>query len=166
MGRLLDSAVDSKVETRPHIYGEVLDDRDLVDSIFNSISYSHPDVDTQLLYEIISDGVNEVQKSDYGLGEKELSGIMSECSSFIDRIRMSDEMGSLINAMNGGYTEPGPAGNMFRGKTGIYPTGRNLHTANPELLPTKASYRIGCELADELLREAVEAKDYTVTGIM
>ena len=43
VGRLLDSAVDSKIETRPHIYGEVLDDRDLVDSIFNSISYSHPD---------------------------------------------------------------------------------------------------------------------------
>ncbi len=65
-------------------------------------------------------------------------------------------MESLVSASAGGFISPGPAGNIFRGKTSIYPTGCNLYSANPEFLPTKTSYAIGCDLADRLLESYVE----------
>ncbi len=148
---LADSAVSSKVETRSHVYGEILDDEECVNSLMESVSYNHPNVDIDVLRTIIEQCVNGSVDVSADVDGGELKAIEEECDSLLTRIRESDEMTSLLDAMEGRYTEPGPAGNLFRGKTSIFPTGKNLHTSNPELLPTKVSYRIGCELADKLI---------------
>jgi cobaltochelatase CobN len=67
------------------------------------------------------------------------------------RLEASDEIGSLLNAMDGGYVEPGPSGLITRGRPEILPTGRNFYTVDPRRIPTEAAWRVGRKLAEVLL---------------
>jgi cobaltochelatase CobN len=47
---------------------------------------------------------------------------------------------------------PGPAGSPARGRRDVLPTGRNLFTADPRLLPTPTAMDLGRLAADEVIR--------------
>src|SRR6202008_3847372 len=47
---------------------------------------------------------------------------------------------------------PGPAGAPQRARRDVLPTGRNLYTADPRLLPTPTAMELGRLAADELVR--------------
>ncbi|MBR7123353.1 MAG: cobaltochelatase subunit CobN [Candidatus Methanomethylophilaceae archaeon] len=83
--------------------------------------------------------------------------------SYMDRIRDiatrmgdSDEIGSLINALNGGYTSAGPSGYISRGRDDVLPTGRNFYSLDPRRVPTRSAWRVGTRLADALLDKYVQ----------
>ncbi len=137
---LLDSIVSSYVETGAHVFGDVPDDAEIEEMAIASEPESESDVVKGILSGKPSD--------DQGLNERVIS--------MESRMRDCYEMGSFIDAADGRFTLPGPAGNVLRGRTGIYPTGRNLHGANPDLLPTRVAYKVGCELADRLLEAYLE----------
>jgi cobaltochelatase CobN len=63
----------------------------------------------------------------------------------------SDELGSLLHALEGKYVEPGPSGLITRGKMEILPTGRNLYSLDPSSVPTEAAWMVGKRLAQALL---------------
>ncbi|KAF5074123.1 Aerobic cobaltochelatase subunit CobN [anaerobic digester metagenome] len=69
------------------------------------------------------------------------------------RIEDSQEIDSLLAAMNGEYVSPGPAGIITRGRDDILPTGRNFYTLDPETVPTKAAWEIGKRLADSVIQK-------------
>lgn len=66
------------------------------------------------------------------------------------------EMTSLLNAISGGYVEPGPSGSLTRGKLSILPTGRNFYAVDPRSIPTRAAWEIGVRCGEEILRKYVE----------
>ena len=66
-------------------------------------------------------------------------------------IEASKEMESLLQAMDGSFVPPGPAGMIMRGREDVLPTGRNFYTLDPETVPTKAAWEIGKRLGDALL---------------
>lgn len=72
------------------------------------------------------------------------------------RIDESCEIESLLNGFSGGYIEPGPSGLLTRGNPEILPTGRNFYSLDPGKVPTKAAWRIGSRLAEEVLGKYVE----------
>ncbi|NVN41481.1 cobaltochelatase subunit CobN, partial [Ameyamaea chiangmaiensis] len=53
------------------------------------------------------------------------------------------EAHALLDALDGHFIEPGPAGAPTRGRADVLPTGRNLYTIDPRAVPTRAA----CELA-------------------
>ncbi len=65
--------------------------------------------------------------------------------------RAGDEIGNLLNALEGRYVPPGPGPDPIRNPACL-PSGRNLYALNPEEIPTRPSWEIGKKLVDELLR--------------
>jgi len=66
-------------------------------------------------------------------------------------IEDSDEIGSLLHGMAGGFIRPGPSGLITRGRPDILPTGRNFYSLDPATVPTKAAWMVGKKLADGLI---------------
>jgi cobaltochelatase CobN len=62
------------------------------------------------------------------------------------------EREALIAALDGKYVRAGPAGAPQRGRRDVLPTGRNLFTADPRLLPTPTAFDLGKLGADDVIR--------------
>ena len=65
--------------------------------------------------------------------------------------RCQDELSNLLNALNGRFVPPGPAGAPTRGRVDVLPTGRNFFGIDPRSVPTQTSWHCGKALADRLL---------------
>lgn len=61
-----------------------------------------------------------------------------------------DEMQALLHALNGGFVEPGPAGDPLR-NAGALPVGRNFYSFDPAKIPSPEALKTGAELANQLL---------------
>jgi cobaltochelatase CobN len=62
------------------------------------------------------------------------------------------ERSALIAALDGKRVKPGPAGAPSRGRRDVLPTGRNLFTADPRMLPSPTAMDLGRLAADEVIR--------------
>ena len=71
------------------------------------------------------------------------------------KLDSSDEMGSLIHALDGGYVPPAPGGDVVVNPD-VLPTGRNIHGFDPFLLPSAFACRMGSEQAERLIARHVE----------
>jgi cobaltochelatase CobN len=68
----------------------------------------------------------------------------------------ASERSALIAALDGRHVPAGPAGAPARGRTDVLPTGRNLHTSDPRMLPTATAYDLGRAAADEAMRDYLQ----------
>lgn len=66
----------------------------------------------------------------------------------------SDELGALIHALDGGYVQPAPGGDVVANPQ-VLPTGRNIHGFDPFLIPSTYACRQGAEQAERLLARHV-----------
>ncbi|MCB9102443.1 MAG: cobaltochelatase subunit CobN [Anaerolineales bacterium] len=84
------------------------------------------------------------------------------CTTLVPLIRRNgDEIANVLNALNGGYVPAGPAGAPTRGMAHILPTGRNFYAVDPQAIPSQAAWRVGQQLADELItRYQSEENDF------
>src|SRR5215831_6846476 len=62
------------------------------------------------------------------------------------------ERAALLAALDGRRVAPGPAGSPQRARRDVLPTGRNLFTADPRMLPTRTAMDLGRLAADEVIR--------------
>jgi cobaltochelatase CobN len=62
------------------------------------------------------------------------------------------ERAALIAGLDGRRIASGPAGAPARGRRDVLPTGRNLYTADPRMLPTQTAMDPGALAADEVIR--------------
>jgi cobaltochelatase CobN len=70
-----------------------------------------------------------------------------------DRFESADsERKALLTALSGHRILPGPAGSPARGRRDVLPTGRNLTTADPRMLPTQTAMDMGKLAANEIIR--------------
>ncbi|MFH1260229.1 MAG: cobaltochelatase subunit CobN [Elusimicrobiota bacterium] len=69
------------------------------------------------------------------------------------------EIPQINKALDKKYISPGPGGTLTRGKTDVLPTGRNIYSIDPRKIPTKAAYKIGMRLADEILNKYVSEEN-------
>jgi len=68
-----------------------------------------------------------------------------------ERMMMSDEIGAVLDALDGRFIEPGPGGDFIRTPE-VYPTGRNMYQLDPTNLPTEAAMERGRKIADDYLK--------------
>jgi cobaltochelatase CobN len=69
--------------------------------------------------------------------------------------RASDEIDNLLRGLSGGYVPAGPSGSPTRGMAGILPTGRNFYSVDPRSVPSQSAWRVGRQLANEVLSRYV-----------
>ena len=65
--------------------------------------------------------------------------------------QVTDEVDHVLDALAGRYVPPGPAGAPTRGMAHILPTGRNFYAVDPRAVPSQAAWRVGEQLAREVL---------------
>ncbi|MGZ8172335.1 cobaltochelatase subunit CobN [Methylobacter sp.] len=75
--------------------------------------------------------------------------------------RATDEIDNLLSGLSGGYVPAGPSGSPTRGMANILPTGRNFYSVDPRSVPSQSAWRVGQQLAHEVLSRYVrETGDY------
>ena len=75
-----------------------------------------------------------------------------DCAEERRRDSARSERHNLLAALDGRFVPPGPAGSPARGRADVYPTGRNLYTIDPRMMPSPTAFEIGKKAADEVLR--------------
>ncbi len=82
---------------------------------------------------------------------------VAECLRFACRTlvpaleQVTDEVDHVLDALAGRHVPPGPAGAPTRGMAHILPTGRNFYAVDPRAVPSQAAWRVGEQLAREVL---------------
>jgi cobaltochelatase CobN len=103
----------------------------------------------------VSSSVKEVLKCELVPSELERT-LRFACDQIVPNLRkVDDEIEHLIGALSGGYVPPGPSGSPTRGMAHILPTGRNFYSVDPRSLPSHSAWRVGQELANEVLKRHV-----------
>ncbi|MCF2487547.1 cobaltochelatase subunit CobN [Dyadobacter sp. CY347] len=79
--------------------------------------------------------------------------------------RTEDEIHNLLHGLSGGYVPAGPSGAPTRGMAHILPTGRNFYAVDPRVLPSKAAWEVGQQLAKEVLDRHLKETDRYPTRV-
>jgi cobaltochelatase CobN len=75
------------------------------------------------------------------------------CTQLVPNLaRTGDEISNLLRGLDGRYVPAGPSGAPTRGMAHILPTGRNFYSVDPRSLPSQAAWRVGQQLAQEVLK--------------
>jgi cobaltochelatase CobN len=61
------------------------------------------------------------------------------------------ELSAIVQALDGRFVEPGPAGAPSRGRPDVLPTGRNLFSVDPRAIPTSTAWANGKRAAKAIL---------------
>jgi cobaltochelatase CobN len=83
------------------------------------------------------------------------------CESLLPNLGHTyDEVSNLLSGLSGGYIPAGPSGAPTRGMAHILPTGRNFYSVDPRALPSQAAWKVGQQLATEVLDRHMKEKGY------
>ncbi|MGV8074426.1 MAG: cobaltochelatase subunit CobN [Syntrophobacteraceae bacterium] len=85
-----------------------------------------------------------------------IDAIQAKIDDVKERTLLSDETGSLLNGLNGGFIPPGPSGIITRGRDDILPTGRNFYSLDPQKIPSPVAWEVGVQLARKTLGKYLE----------
>ena len=66
------------------------------------------------------------------------------------------ESKSVVDGANGKFIVPGQSGYPTRGNINILPTGTNFYSIDPYKIPSRASWKVGVKLAEELMNRYIE----------
>jgi cobaltochelatase CobN len=81
-----------------------------------------------------------------------IAALRFACSTLVPALELvTDEVDHVLDALAGRYVPPGPAGAPTRGMAHILPTGRNFYAVDPRAVPSQAAWRVGEQLAHEVL---------------
>jgi len=87
-------------------------------------------------------------------GIPELLDVVKFALKLVPRVRaVSREIPQLLRGFEKEFIEPGPSGNVTRGRTEVLPTGRNFYTVDPWRVPTKAAWEVGRKLTERMLEK-------------
>jgi len=76
----------------------------------------------------------------------------------LKQIVANNELGALTNALNGAYIRPGPGGDPIRNPD-VLPTGANMHSLDPQSIPTAAAIECATNVVDKLLDKLKNEND-------
>ncbi|MDY0387429.1 MAG: cobaltochelatase subunit CobN [Methanolobus sp.] len=116
------------------------------------------EVSVLLLNETILNGSSPLDAQMMLLGQNstELGTDLNLALDYLERIQDCEyEITKILDALDGTYITPGPSGDPIRNPDAL-PTGRNIYTFDDRLIPTKAAWTLGSQLADDMLALKLE----------
>ncbi|CAE7495220.1 CHLH [Symbiodinium natans] len=90
-----------------------------------------------------------------GVSDDDLKPLFEYLQACLGEVVRNNEVGSLINALDGKFIEPGPGGDPIRNPD-VLPTGKNMHALDPNSIPTKAATDVAMVVVDRLLDSLTE----------
>ncbi|PNH11098.1 Magnesium-chelatase subunit ChlH, chloroplastic [Tetrabaena socialis] len=88
----------------------------------------------------------EFEKAD----RQELITVFNYLEFCLTQIVKDNELGALVEALDGQYVEPGPGGDPIRNPS-VLPTGKNIHALDPQSIPTAAALKSARVVVERLL---------------
>jgi magnesium chelatase subunit H len=73
----------------------------------------------------------------------------------LKQICADNELGGLLQGLNGEYVLPGPGGDPIRNPD-VLPTGKNIHALDPQSIPTEAAVKSAKVVVDRLLAKQMQ----------
>ncbi|MEM9902431.1 MAG: cobaltochelatase subunit CobN [Pseudomonadota bacterium] len=110
--------------------------------------------------------VCDVKESQFGDGLHVWGRAPAAPGAFDTAASAGAERQALLDTLDGRWIEPGPSGSPYRGRTDVLPTGRNLFTTDPRSVPTRAAFRQGVALAEELIRRHLQDEGDWPRGVV
>ena len=92
-------------------------------------------------------------KVKFTLKFEDINSFRSRVEEIAQRIRDSREIDALLAGMDGDFIPAGPAGIVTRGRDDVLPTGRNMYSLDPEMVPTKAAWEVGRRLGNAVIEK-------------
>ena len=92
-------------------------------------------------------------KVKFTLKFEEINSFRPRVEEIAQRIRGSKEIDALLSGMDGDFIPAGPAGIVTRGRDDVLPTGRNMYSLDPEMVPTKAAWEVGRRLGNAVIEK-------------
>ncbi|WP_186841025.1 cobaltochelatase subunit CobN [Acetobacterium fimetarium] len=163
----LTQSISQSWEQELHIFGQLPDLKNQISYIRESLDgssltasllkkdYADEDAYHAAMLSLIARVLEENQ--DEGFESEALYGmeaavLVNEIEAVQQSLRSAEnEMKSLVKALNGDYIEPGLAGNPRDGLERVMPTGRNFFLLDTQKIPTRESYAVGTEMANQLI---------------
>ena len=76
----------------------------------------------------------------------------------LEQVCADNELGGLLQALEGEYVLPGPGGDPIRNPD-VLPTGKNIHALDPQSIPTMAAVKSAKVVVDRLLARQMQEND-------
>ncbi|MDX2128506.1 MAG: cobaltochelatase subunit CobN [Chloroherpetonaceae bacterium] len=84
--------------------------------------------------------------------EAKLLKIVNAGKDLLGKLQTNEnEIHSLLNALEGGYTLPQFGGDVIRDGSAVLPTGRNIHAMDPWRIPSDLAMKRGAHIAEKLI---------------
>jgi magnesium chelatase subunit H len=91
-----------------------------------------------------------LQELDFDVSDDDLGPLFSYCEFCLKQVVADNEMGALLEGLNGDFILPGPGGDPIRNPL-VLPTGKNMHALDPQAIPTTAACDCAKTVVDRLL---------------
>lgn len=86
----------------------------------------------------------------FQIEEENLTVLFDYLEFCLKQIVADNEVGGLLNALDGKYIIPGPGGDPIRNPD-VLPTGKNMHGLDPQSIPTNAAVEVAKVVVDRLI---------------
>ena len=88
--------------------------------------------------------------------DEAMKPLFEYCEFCLKQVVADNEMGALLEGLDGNFIEPAPGGDPIRNPA-VLPTGRNMHALDPQAIPTIAACDCAKVVVDRLLeRQALD----------
>jgi magnesium chelatase subunit H len=87
---------------------------------------------------------------DFDVSDDDLAPLFKYCEFCLKQVVADNEMGALLEGLNGEFILPGPGGDPIRNPL-VLPTGKNMHALDPQAIPTSAACDCAKTVVDRLL---------------
>jgi len=84
--------------------------------------------------------------------EERLQGVMEYCEFCLKQVVANNELGGIMELLNGEFLMPAPGGDPIRNPD-VLPTGRNMHALDPSSIPTAAAVEVSEGVVKKLLEK-------------
>lgn len=86
----------------------------------------------------------------FDVSDDSMASLWAYCEFCLKQVVADNEMGALLEGLDGKYIEPGPGGDPIRNPL-VLPTGKNMHALDPQAIPTSAACDCAKVVVDRLL---------------
>merc|ERR1719502_125855 len=86
----------------------------------------------------------------FDVSDEELAPVFTYCEFCLKQVVADNEMGALLEGLDGQFITPGPGGDPIRNPA-VLPTGKNMHALDPQAIPTTAACDCAKVVVDRLL---------------
>merc|ERR1719271_2003670 len=91
-----------------------------------------------------------LKEQGFEISDDEIAPLFKYCEFCLKQVVADNEMGALLEGLDGEFITPGPGGDPIRNPL-VLPTGKNMHALGPQAIPTTAACDCAKIVVDRLL---------------